>query len=148
MLGRFRGIPRKLCALATAMPALAGCGGSSAPATSEVVLQAEQGPFEGTLMIDPNPPHVGQHHVIVVLSGDPDGHGRDEQPLEGATVRLSPWMPAHGHGSTDVEAVEAEPGVYVAEDVWLNMPGIWDLRVHVDANDADQGDLVATVEVP
>jgi hypothetical protein len=146
MLGCFHGIWHRHCALiATALAALAGCGGGGAAAAAEVTLQAEQGPFEGTLMIDPSPPHVGQHHVIVVLNSDPDG----EQPLEGATVRVSPWMPAHGHGSTDVEAVEEAPGVYVAEDVWLNMPGIWDLRVHVDARDeADQGDLIATVEVP
>jgi hypothetical protein len=145
MLGCFRAIPQRLCALATVVTALAACGGTDANATAEVMLQAEQGPFEGTLMIDPSPPHVGQHQVIVVLSSDPDG----QEPLEGATVRLSPWMPAHGHGSTNVDAVEAEPGVYVADDVWLNMPGIWDLRVHVAANDAgEQGDLVATVEVP
>jgi len=127
-----------------AIATIAGCDGAST-ASSEVMLHAEDGPFEGTLMIDPSPPQVGQHHVVVVLSSDPEG----QEPLEGAKVRLSPWMPAHGHGSTDVEAVEAEPGVYVADDVWLNMPGIWDLRVHVDANDAaEQGDLVATVEVP
>lgn len=144
MLGCFRGIPRTLCALPVAIAAIAGCG-SDATATAEVMLHAQDGPFEGTLLIDPSPPHVGQHHVVVVLSSDPGG----EDPLEGASVRLSPWMPAHGHGTADVEAIEAEPGVYVADDVWLNMPGIWDLRVHVAANGAaEQGDLVATVEVP
>jgi hypothetical protein len=145
MIGCFREIPQRLCPLATAVAALAGgCGGSDATATAEVMLHAEQGPFEGTLRIDPSPPHVGQHQVVVVLSSDPDG----QEPLEGATVLLSPWMPAHGHGSLDVEAIEAEPGVYMADDVWLNMPGIWDLRVQVASSSAEHGDLVATVEVP
>jgi hypothetical protein len=48
-----------------------------------------------------------------------------------------------------VEAIEEAPGVYVAQDVWLNMPGIWDLRVHVEAGEAlEAGELTATIEVP
>jgi hypothetical protein len=142
MLGRFRGIARGSRALAAGAALLiAGCG-DAASGGSELTLRADDGPFEGTLRIEPSPPHVGQHHVVLMLSEDPE----TGEPLEGATVTLSPWMPAHGHGSTDVEAVEDGPGVYVAENVWLNMPGIWDLRVHVDAE--EQGDLIATVEVP
>lgn len=143
MPGRFRGVSCSLCTLAAVIAVSAGCG-SDATMQAEVMLQAEDGPFEGTLLIDPSPPQVGQHHVVMVLSADPEGH----EPLEGARVVLSPWMPAHGHGSADVAALEAEPGVYVADDVWLNMPGIWDLRVHVAGDTGDQGDLVATVEVP
>jgi len=100
---------------------------------------AEAGPFDGTLTIEPNPPHVGQHRVVITLDGS-DG------ALEGADVMVHPWMPAHGHGTTDVEALEEAPGVYVAEDVWFNMPGVWDLHVQVDAEQA--GELIATVEVP
>jgi len=149
MPGRTREISRRLCALPLAMAVLAGCGiascGSNSAAPAEMMLHAQDGPFQGTLLIDPSPPQVGLHHVLMVLSRDPDG----QEPLEGANVRLSPWMPAHAHGTGDVEAVEAEPGVYVADDVLLHMPGIWDLRVHVDARDAaEEGDLVATVEVP
>ena len=123
-----------------AIGALAACGSDEATA-SDPVLEAESGPFDGTLTIEPNPPHVGTHHVVITLDADAEG-----APLEGANVMLSPWMPAHGHGSTDVEAIEQAPGVYIADDVWLNMPGVWDLRVHVDAD--EQGDLTATVEVP
>lgn len=136
MLGRFRGI----ALLSSALALVAGCGGEPAAAAGELALHADEGPFAGTLMIDA--PHVGQHRVVIVLSDDPE----TSEPLEGAMVRLSPWMPAHGHGSTDVIAHEEEPGVYVADDVWLNMPGIWDLRVHVDAG--VEGDLTATIEVP
>lgn len=142
MVGRIRGIACASGALGFAVAtALAGCSSESASAESEATLQASDGPFAGTLMITPSPPRVGQHHVVVVLSEEEMG-----EPLEGATVLLSPWMPAHGHGTPDVEAHEEEPGVYVADDVWLNMPGVWDLRVHVEAE--AQGDLKATVEVP
>lgn len=141
MLGSFRGLARSLPALgAWGVCALAGCGGAASSSEAELTLQAEDGPFGGTLTIEP--PHVGAHRVVLVLNEDAEGSA----PLEGAQVMLSPWMPAHGHGSPDVEAHEEEPGVYVAEDVWLNMPGIWDLRVHVDAE--TQGDLITTIEVP
>jgi hypothetical protein len=119
---------------------LTACG-SDADTSAEVVLMTQEGPWGGTLSIDPNPPHVGQHRVVITLD-----ESAEHAALEGAEVLVSPWMPAHGHGTTDVEAVEEAPGVYVAENVWFNMPGIWDLRVHVDADDA--GDLIATVEVP
>lgn len=124
---------------AAAFCLLAACGGE-ADTPNEVILMAQAGPFDGTLTIAPNPPQVGRHDVVITL--DDAGGG----PLEGAMVVVAPWMPAHGHGSNMVEAVEEAPGVYVAQDVWLNMPGIWDLHVNVEAEQA--GDLVATVEVP
>jgi hypothetical protein len=136
MIGRIHAIAIVISALF----GLSACG-SDADTSAEVMLMTQQGPFDGTLTIEPNPPHVGQHRVVITLD-----EGAEHAALEGAEVMLSPWMPAHGHGSTDVEAVEEAPGVYVAEDVWFNMPGIWDLRVHVDADEA--GDLIATVEVP
>jgi hypothetical protein len=143
MLGGLHGLACRLSALsAWGVLALAGCGGARDGSEAELVLQTEDGPFAGTLTIEP--PHVGRHRVVIALNEASDGeYGA---PLEGAMVRLSPWMPAHGHGSAEVEAFEEEPGVYVAEDVWFNMPGIWDLHVHVDAE--ERGELIATVEVP
>lgn len=140
MPGRFRGFAGSVSALgAWGICALAGCGAASS-SEAELMLRAEDGPFAGTLTIES--PHVGKHRVVLVLNEDAEGSA----PLEGARVTLSPWMPAHGHGTEDVEVFEEEPGVYVTEDVWFNMPGIWDLRVRVEAE--EYGDLIATVEVP
>ena len=135
MIGRFPRIAGTFAALF----ALGACGADAASST-DVVLMTEDGPFDGTLTLEPNPPHVGQHRVVITLDQSDDG------ALEGAAVMVLPWMPAHGHGSPEVEAVEEAPGVYVAEDVLFHMPGVWDLHVHVDA--AEAGDLIATVEVP
>jgi len=140
MLGCFRGI-------ACAAYALIGVSACASDAASEAdgQLRPQIGPFDGTLTIEPNPPHVGEHRVVITLDErGSEPHG--SEPLEGANVKLSPWMPAHGHGSTDVEAIEEAPGVYVAQDVWLNMPGIWDLRVRVEADEL--GELTATFEIP
>jgi hypothetical protein len=138
MLGRSR-FAGSLSALgAFGLCAILGCGSAASSTEAELMLEAEDGPFAGTLTIEP--PHVGQHRVVLVLN-ETGG-----EPLEGARVMLSPWMPAHGHGTPDVEAHEQEPGVYVTDEVWFNMPGIWDLHVHVDAE--ERGELIATVEVP
>lgn len=139
MVGRTRPL-LCLASACCALSVLSACASDEASA-SDPDLTAKSGPFVGTLTIEPNPPHVGTNHVVITLDAQSDG-----MPLEGATVMVSPWMPAHGHGSMDVEAVEQAPGVYMSEDVWLNMPGVWDLRVHVDAD--EPGDLTATVEVP
>jgi nitrogen fixation protein FixH len=103
-------------------------------------LETEDGEFQGHLEIDPEP-SVGYHHVELELEDD------DGEPLQDAEVTVSPFMPAHGHGSIDVVAEEDAPGLYIAERVWLNMPGRWDLRVYVHKGKSE-GRLVATLEVP
>ena len=106
MLGRFRGLAGLSCALwasATVASALDGCSSEPSSSAAEATLEASDGPFAGTLMIAPNPPHVGRHQVVIVLNAD--NTEAQAEPLEGATVMLSPWMPAHGHGSMDVEAL-------------------------------------------
>ncbi len=125
---------------AVSCTASVGCGSDDAVAP-DGVLHTANGPFEGTLLIEPDPPRVGEHRVVLTLDGE------TSVALEGAIVTLSPWMPAHGHGSSAVDAVEEAPGLYVAEPVRLTMPGIWQLRVHVMLDDR-VGELLATIEIP
>lgn len=125
--------------------ALLACGddgkGSGADSAKPPELETKEGSWEGSLSLDPWPSEVGDNRLEIDLK-DADG-----EPLEGATVEISPWMPAHGHGSTDVKASEGEPGHYVTDKLYLNMPGLWELRVHV-TRDSDEGRLVASFEVP
>jgi hypothetical protein len=104
-------------------------------------LRATDGPFAGMLMIEPNPPKVGDHRVIITLDAA-------DEAVEGAHVVVTPWMPVHGHGTTDVVAEEIAPGVYEAEKVFFNMPGLWDLHVHVEAEHDARGELTASFDVP
>ena len=54
-------------------------------------------------------------------------------PLSGATLRVSPFMPDHGHGtSIDVGITPmTEPGQYELSPVNLWMPALWDTTITV-----------------
>jgi nitrogen fixation protein FixH len=116
----------------------AGCGSGGTAATGELV--ASSGSLTGTL--EASPLEVGLNTAEVSLL---DAEGA---PLEGATVTISPWMPAHGHGTETVEAeATGVAGTYATERLRFQMGGVWELRVHVVHGD-DEGELVATIEVP
>jgi hypothetical protein len=119
--------------------ACAGCG-SAANGDELGVLEPVSGPFDGDITLDSASPSVGDHDVELVLV---DGQG---EPLQGAEIEITPFMPAHGHGSTEVTATETDSGHYLARDVSLFMPGLWELRVHVVDGDVE-GRLIATFEV-
>jgi hypothetical protein len=125
--------------LGSALAAGVGCGGGDDGAELGV-LEAQSGPFDGDIALDSDAPQVGDHSATLMLV---DGEG---SPLKGASVHIRPFMPAHGHGSMEVEASETGLGRYLAEDVSLFMPGVWELRVHVVEGDAE-GRLVAAFEV-
>ena len=119
--------------------ATGACGGDPAP--FDGTLEVESGAYGGELTLQNAPLAVGYNGVSVALVGEAD------EPIAGAEVSISPWMPAHGHGSTDVVATEEGPGVYVSDEVRFTMSGVWLLRIHVRGSEGE-GDLVATLEVP
>lgn len=79
----------------------------------------------------PSPPDVGMNTFVATVDAP-----------AGSLVRLRPWMPLHGHGSSPEwwNGTEAA-GVWTFEDVNLHMAGLWELRFTVDSNDADTGAL-------
>lgn len=53
-------------------------------------------------------------------------------PVTGATVKVSPFMPDHHHGSPLIPTIkESGEGVYVAAPINLTMPGFWRTTVRV-----------------
>lgn len=52
-------------------------------------------------------------------------------PLEGLTIRISPWMGGMGHGSNQVDAAEQDQGIYLAKDALFSMPGPWELILEI-----------------
>ncbi|HVY31933.1 MAG TPA: FixH family protein [Polyangiaceae bacterium] len=54
------------------------------------------------------------------------------EPVNGASVKVSPFMPDHHHGSPLIPTVkESGDGVYVATPINLIMPGFWRTTVRV-----------------
>ena len=55
-------------------------------------------------------------------------------PESGLELKVVPWMPAMGHGtSVTPTVVESAPGVYDLENLVLFMPGTWQIRTVWDA---------------
>lgn len=68
-------------------------------------------------------------------------------PVDGLTVTIVPWMPAHGHGTSIQPIMMTEsPGVQIATPLYLFMSGEWQLRMMITG--AIDDSAVATVEIP
>lgn len=79
----------------------------------------------------PAPPDVGINQFVVETPGSTP-----------TSVRLRPFMPLHGHG-TSPEWFDgaAEGGTFTFGPVDLFMPGLWELRFTLDSDDPDTGAL-------
>lgn len=106
--------------------ALLGCSAdASAPEdmADGRVLRAKDGPFSASFLIEDATKGWNELRVQVF--------DEDDAPLAGVTVKVTPWMPAHGHMSEEVVAEETESGVYETEDVLFFMAGNWELHAEV-----------------
>lgn len=75
---------------------------------------------------EPSPPARGDNTWIVAIT---DMNGA---PLDGASLTVTPFMPAHGHGTpitVDVTPVTGTPGQYTLSPVNLWMPGVWETTI-------------------
>ncbi|WP_244227164.1 FixH family protein [Corallococcus aberystwythensis] len=51
------------------------------------------------------------------------------KPVSGVVLSVQPWMPAMGHGISEVPRVAArDSGTFDVSDADLFMPGVWELR--------------------
>ena len=122
--------PRELL-LCSAFLLVAGCSSDSDdPASADKSVKSDNGIFTGTFSPSPAEPIVGTNALDAVLSGG------DMKPVLGATLAVTPWMPAHGHGSSVTPTVTVGgEGKYAIDQIVYGMPGEWELRVDVDAGE-------------
>jgi hypothetical protein len=103
-----------MCAMETRADTYAA-GLSKADGTTTVKL----------LESNPAPPIRGQNDwTLEVL----DGSG---QPVSGAKITVTPFMPDHGHGTTKPTISEIGGGKYDAAAIYMYMPGLWQVTVDV-----------------
>jgi hypothetical protein len=120
--------------------ALAACTGddSSSSARGPVSADSASGALHAVVVTTPDPLQRGVNQAVVTLTGG------DGSPRAGLTVTVTPWMPAHGHGSAVTPSVnELGGGKYQVSNLYLAMPGSWQLRI-----DAMNDEVVPSLEVP
>ncbi len=84
---------------------------------------------------DPAPPARGFNTWVVQVSSM--NAGVVGAPVDGATIKVTPFMPAHMHGSgVPVEIMPmTEPGQYQLDPVNLWMQGVWETTVRATVGD-------------
>jgi hypothetical protein len=89
---------------------------------------------------NPAPPAKGENTWTVKIA---DGSG---QPMSGATVTVTPFMPDHGHGSSIVPQVSpmGSDGTYEVSLLELFMPGIWQVTFTITPASGPPGTVVFT----
>ena len=118
--------------------ASAACSSASPPPTGTFPVD----PYttttsdSGALVIDvrtsPQPPSRGTNQVELTVTTASDG-----APVDGLSLDVEPWMPAMAHGTSTPTVTPEGSGVYLVTEVYLYMPGVWELRT----------DIAQTIEV-
>ena len=53
-----------------------------------------------------------------------------DKPVSGATFpTLHPWMPLHGHGTSEVMVTSGSNGTYTLTPLYFYMPGLWETDI-------------------
>lgn|GEM_PF-2266841 len=82
---------------------------------------------------DPDPVDRGDNTFTLELTDDTGAAYVHPGALDDGTFLLSPYMPAHGHGTVPLDFVpnadaEVDDGTYIFGPIDLFMPGRWDLH--------------------
>ena len=91
----------------------------------------------------PSVPVVGSNFLTLTIRDGSSGAA-----VEGATVKVVPWMTMHGHGSQKEAGVkEKGKGVYEVDNVYYSMEGSWDLLITIRKGDVeDSASVVVDVK--
>jgi hypothetical protein len=102
--------------------------------TPSQVVTTDSGQLRVAVRYWPQPQVVGLNAVELAMT---DSAG---QPVDGLTIDVFPWMPAHGHGASVQPTITSDrAGVFVASPLQLFMPGAWELRLTIGGAVSDTG---------
>lgn len=132
-----------LAACASASPSSSSEGAMTFPDAPYGALATEPTHLSVELRTAPSQPPVRGTSAAELRVSDAAGIGR-----EGLVVTVTPWMPAHGHGTAVSPVVTAQGGgVYVVENLALPMPGTWELRIAMTGEGGFEDHATTTLEV-
>jgi hypothetical protein len=81
----------------------------------------------------PSPPAKGNNDMTLEIVD------ANHQPVDGATVTVTPFMPDHGHGSAVTPVVTpSAAGKYVVSKIYLAMAGLWKITISVQSGGSTQ----------
>jgi protein SCO1/2 len=102
---------------------------------------SEQGAFSFQVKLADNGLKNGPNSFELLL------RDRSGRPVEGAQLKVTPWMPTMGHGVWEKPVVkELGGGAYHVENVVIIMGGVWELRIAIKKGDLeDRGAYSTTV---
>jgi hypothetical protein len=99
----------------------------------------------GSLTVDvrtcPDPPSRGTNSVELFVAQASDG-----TPVDGLQLDVVPFMPAMGHGTSTPTIMAEGGGKYLVTEVYLYMPGVWQLRTTISGPLSDH--VAPSVSVP
>jgi len=85
---------------------------------------------------------VGSNMVTLIIRDASSGTA-----IEGAMVKVVPWMSMHGHGSPkETHVKEKGNGVYEVDNLYYTMEGSWDLLIAIQKGSVEDATSVV-VEV-
>jgi hypothetical protein len=91
---------------------------------------------------DPGPPIKGNNAWVIAVSDAASG-----APVDGLSIKVTPFMPDHGHGTQIKAAVTAMGGgQYGLDPVNLFMAGLWQVTIDLTAGDVADMASAATVD--
>ncbi len=138
---------RLAAVLALLVWASAACSSASPPPTGTFPVDAyTTAPSNsGALVIDvrtsPQPPSRGTNDVQLTVTRASDG-----TPVDGLSLDVEPLMPAMGHGTSKTTVTPEGGGVYLVTEVYLYMPGVWELRTGISGAATDHANPQLTVQ--
>lgn len=104
--------------------ALGGCSGAPSDASAfPLTVTSDRGALRATFTANPDPPIVGTNEIDVDVTRASDGSA-----VDGLTITVAPFMPAMDHGTSGATVTPTGHGHYRVQDVYLFMPGRWELE--------------------
>jgi len=101
--------------------------------------RTKNGSFVITVQAVPPEPVVGSNSATLTIKDASSGAA-----VEGATVKVVPWMTVHGHGSPkNARVTEKGSGVYEVNDLYYSMRGAWDLLISIKQGGVEDSASVA-----
>ncbi|HEX8792508.1 MAG TPA: FixH family protein [Polyangiaceae bacterium] len=108
---------------------------SSFPAEPFAMVTSSSGMLHLALRSSPQPLAVGNDDLQLEIT---DAAGT---PRDGLAVAVTPWMPAHDHGTSKTTVTPEGGGKYLVTDVYLYMSGVWQLQIAFSGSVSDDASI-------